>query len=189
MEPPKRESCIRWSLDSLGGYISIVCVQTVHACVSVCVSVCTCVWGIGWQLLGFLKTILELQEMRELKVSPETSAESCTFFVWPLDIVHVIGKWFILWIVYMLSSSELHNLTIFRQGLAILRSQCNWTKQVAALILYLTMDGEGVGGNFHEPMMIEVTRQRFEVVVVMEGTSETSNMTFQVFKSPPSQAS
>ena len=30
-------------------------------------------------------------------------------------------------------------------------------------------------------MMIEVTRQRFEVVVVMEGTSETSNMTFQVF--------
>ena len=43
---------------------------------------------------------------------------------------------------------------------------------------------EGVGRNFYEPMMIEVTRQRFEVVVVMEGTSETSNMTFQVFKSP-----
>ena len=149
MEPPKRESCIRWSLDSLGGYISIVCVQTVHACVSVCVSVCTCVWGIGWQLLGFLKTILELQEMRELKVSPETSAESCTFFVWPLDIVHVIGKWFILWIVYMLSIrvwwSELHNLTIFRQGLAILRSQCNWTKQVAGFILYLMMDGDWRG--------------------------------------------
>ena len=48
---------------------------------------------------------------------------------------------------------------------------------------------EGVGGNFLESMMTEVTRQRFEVVVVMEGTSETSNMTFQVFKLPPSQAS
>ena len=134
-----------------GLYFNCMCANCACLCFCVCVrvSVCPCVWGIGWQLLGFLKTILELQEMRELKVSPETSAESCTFFVWPLDIVHVIGKWFILWIVYMLSIrvwwSELHNLTIFRQGLAILRSQCNWTKQVAALILYLTMDGDWRG--------------------------------------------
>ena len=130
-----------------GLYFNCMCANCACLCFCVCVrvSVCTCVWGIGWQLLGFLKTILELQEMRELKVSPETSAESCTFFVWPLDIVHVIGKWFILWIVYMLSSSELHNLTIFRQGLAILRSQCNRTKQVAGLILYLTMDGDWRG--------------------------------------------
>ena len=35
--------------------------------------------------------MMMIQEMRELRVSPETSAESCTFFVWPLDIVHVIG--------------------------------------------------------------------------------------------------
>ena len=168
--------------------------QTVHACVSVCVSVCTCVWGIGWQLLGFLKTILELQEMRELKVSPETSAESCTFFVWPLDIVHVIGKRFVnghdslyvehqsctIWPFsdkdspfYDLNATELSRWLLWL-------SSCIWR--------WMEIE-EGVGRNFYEPMMIEVTRQRFEVVVVMEGTSETSNMTFQVFKSPPSQAS
>jgi len=65
--------------------------------------------------------------MRELRVSPETSAESCTFFVWPLDIVHVIDK----------------------------------------------------DSPFYDLNATELSRQRFEVVVVMEGTSETSNMTFQ----------
>merc|ERR1719447_705694 len=67
------------------------------------------------------------QEMRELKISPETSADSCTFFVWPLDIVHVIDK----------------------------------------------------DSPFFDLNATELSRQRFEVVVVMEGTSETSNMTFQ----------
>ena len=32
------------------------------------------------------------QEMQNVKVDPETSSESCIFFVWPLDIVHVIDK-------------------------------------------------------------------------------------------------
>merc|ERR1719167_2096560 len=32
------------------------------------------------------------QEMQNIKVSPDTTNESCIFFVWPLDIVHVIDK-------------------------------------------------------------------------------------------------
>ena len=28
--------------------------------------------------------------MENISVSPETTSESCIFFVWPLDIVHVI---------------------------------------------------------------------------------------------------
>ena len=44
------------------------------------------------QVLKMRFNIFFPQEMRELRVSPETSAESCTFFVWPLDIVHVIGS-------------------------------------------------------------------------------------------------
>ena len=30
------------------------------------------------------------QAMENISVSPETTSESCIFFVWPLDIVHVI---------------------------------------------------------------------------------------------------
>ena len=30
------------------------------------------------------------QDMENISVSPETTNESCIFFVWPLDIVHVI---------------------------------------------------------------------------------------------------
>lgn len=67
------------------------------------------------------------QEMTDLRISPQTSSESCTFFVWPLDIVHMIDK-----------DSPFYHL-----GAA------------------------------------DLATQRFELVVVMEGTSETSNTTFQ----------
>merc|ERR1719342_1420865 len=32
------------------------------------------------------------QEMHNLLVNPETTSECCIFFVWPLDIVHVIDE-------------------------------------------------------------------------------------------------
>ena len=32
------------------------------------------------------------QDMENISVSPETTNESCIFFVWPLDIVHVIDQ-------------------------------------------------------------------------------------------------
>merc|ERR1712121_257000 len=67
------------------------------------------------------------QEMHNLTISPETTNESCIFFVWPLDIVHVIDENSPF---YTMTSSDLGN-------------------------------------------------QRFELVLVMEGTNETSNMTFQ----------
>merc|ERR1712013_629538 len=67
------------------------------------------------------------QEMHNLTISPETTNESCIFFVWPLDIVHVIDKDSPF---YAMSATDLNN-------------------------------------------------QRFELVLVMEGTNETSNMTFQ----------
>ena len=31
-------------------------------------------------------------EMKMLKVDPDTASENCTFFVWPLDLVHVIDE-------------------------------------------------------------------------------------------------
>eukprot|EP00092_Neocalanus_flemingeri_P006322 GFUD01006803.1.p1 GENE.GFUD01006803.1~~GFUD01006803.1.p1 ORF type:complete len:620 (-),score=147.28 GFUD01006803.1:285-2144(-) len=66
------------------------------------------------------------QEMENLKVSPDTSGESCIFFVWPLDIVHVIDE-----------DSPFYNL-----GAA------------------------------------DLTKERFELLLVMEGVNETSNMNF-----------
>merc|ERR1719422_1598996 len=67
------------------------------------------------------------QEMQNIKVSPETTNESCIFFVWPLDIVHVIDK----------------------------------------------------DSPFYAMRATDLNNQRFELVLVMEGTNETSNMTFQ----------
>ena len=58
---------------------------------------------------------------------PDTTTESCIFFVWPLDIVHVINE-----------SSPFYNMTAE-----------------------------------------DLARERFELLIVMEGTNETSNMTFQ----------
>ena len=65
--------------------------------------------------------------MTDLRITPQTSSESCTFFVWPLDIVHMIDK----------------ESPFYHMGAA------------------------------------DLATQRFELVVVMEGTSETSNTTFQ----------
>ena len=67
------------------------------------------------------------QEMKSLKVSPNTTEESCIFFVWPLDIIHVIDE----------------------------------------------------GSPFYDMSETDLAKERFELVVVMEGTNETSNMTFQ----------
>jgi len=67
------------------------------------------------------------QEMKNLKVSPDTTEESCIFFVWPLDIIHVIDE----------------------------------------------------DSPFYEMSEADLAKERFELVVVMEGTNETSNMTFQ----------
>ena len=67
------------------------------------------------------------QEMKNLKVSPDTAEESCIFFVWPLDIIHVIDE----------------------------------------------------DSPFYEMSEADLAKERFELVVVMEGTNETSNMTFQ----------
>ena len=65
--------------------------------------------------------------MLNLKVNPDCNTESCIFFVWPLEIIHVIDKESPL---YEMSSDDL-------------------------------------------------AREKFELVVIMEGTIETSSMTFQ----------
>ena len=67
------------------------------------------------------------QEMHNLIISPETTSESCIFFVWPLDIVHVIDE----------------------------------------------------NSPFYSMSAAELARERFELLLIMEGTNETSNMTFQ----------
>jgi len=67
------------------------------------------------------------QEMHNLVINPETTSECCIFFVWPLDIVHVIDQ-----------NSPLYEM-----------SEDDFTS-----------DG-------------------FEIVIVMEGMNETSNMIFQ----------
>merc|ERR1719167_1064430 len=67
------------------------------------------------------------QEMKNLTISPETTNESCIFFVWPLDIVHVIDE-----------NSPLYDMT------------------------------EG-----------DFATDSFEIILVMEGMNETSNMIFQ----------
>ena len=65
--------------------------------------------------------------MKNLNITPDTTDESCIFFVWPLDIVHIIDK----------------------------------------------------DSPFYEMSAASLVRERFELLVVMEGTNETSNMTFQ----------
>ena len=67
------------------------------------------------------------QEMHNLPVNPETTSEYCIFFVWPLDIVHVIDK-----------TSPLYDMT-----------------------------------------EADFATDSFEIVLVMEGMNETSNMIFQ----------
>merc|ERR1719342_1381601 len=67
------------------------------------------------------------QEMQNIKVSPDTTNESCIFFVWPLDIVHVIDK----------------------------------------------------DSPFYDMSAADMARERFELLMVMEGTNEISSMTFQ----------
>ena len=66
-------------------------------------------------------------EMKMIKIEPETSSESCIFFVWPLDIVHVIDQ----------------------------------------------------DSPFYEMSADDLARDKFELLVVLEGTNETSNMNFQ----------
>ena len=67
------------------------------------------------------------QDIQMIKVEPNSSQEPCIFFVWPLEIIHVIEE-----------SSPLYSLSAE-----------------------------------------DFTREKFEVVVIMEGTIETSSMTFQ----------
>jgi len=67
------------------------------------------------------------QEMQMLKVEPDTADEPCIFFVWPLEIVHVIDE-----------ESPLYDMSA-----------------------------------------TDMTKERFEIIIVMEGTIETSSMTFQ----------
>ena len=67
------------------------------------------------------------QEMKMLKISPDSANEPCIFFVWPLEIVHTIDE-----------ESPLYDMSA-----------------------------------------ADLARERFEIVVIMEGTIETSSMTFQ----------
>ena len=62
-----------------------------------------------------------------LKVDPDTASESCMFFVWPLDLVHVIDE----------------------------------------------------DSPFYDISAADLARERFELLVIMEGTIETSSMNFQ----------
>jgi len=66
-------------------------------------------------------------EMKMLKVDPDTTSDSCTFFVWPLDLIHVIEE----------------------------------------------------DSPFYDICAEDLARERFELLVVMEGTIETSSMNFQ----------
>jgi len=68
-----------------------------------------------------------VQEMVDLRVEPNSNNESCIFFVWPLEIIHIIDESSPL---FCISASDL-------------------------------------------------AREKFEVVIIMEGTIETSSMTFQ----------
>ena len=70
------------------------------------------------------------QHIEELKITPDTNAESCLFFLWPLDIVHVIDRY----------------------------------------------------SPFYEMSAADLAKEVFELVLVMEGTNETSNMIFQARK-------
>jgi len=67
------------------------------------------------------------QDIQMIKVEPNSSQEPCIFFVWPLEIVHVIDQ----------------------------------------------------DSPFYELSAFEFANQKFELVAIMEGTSETSSMTFQ----------
>jgi len=68
-----------------------------------------------------------LQEMQMMKIDPDTSSEPAIFFVWPLEIVHVIDE-----------ESPLYDMSA-----------------------------------------ADMAKEKFEIVVIMEGTIETSSMTFQ----------
>lgn len=65
--------------------------------------------------------------MKKINVDPDTSTESCLFFVWPLELVHVIDE----------------------------------------------------QSPFYDISAMDLARERFELLVVMEGTIETSSMNFQ----------
>ena len=67
------------------------------------------------------------QEMHNLVINPETTSESCIFFVWPLDIVHIIDE----------------------------------------------------NSPFYEMSEADFASEGFEIILVMEGMNETSNMIFQ----------
>ena len=66
-------------------------------------------------------------EMKMIKAEPDVSKESCIFFVWPLDIVHVIDE----------------------------------------------------ESPFYAMTAADLAKEVFELLVVLEGTNETSNMNFQ----------
>ena len=68
-----------------------------------------------------------IHDMQDIRVSPDTTNEACVFFVWPLDIVHIIDE----------------------------------------------------ESPFFDMSASDISREQFELVVVMEGTIESSSMNFQ----------
>ena len=62
-----------------------------------------------------------------MKISPDSSNEPCIFFVWPLEIVHIIDE----------------------------------------------------ESPFFDISAADIAQEKFELLVIMEGTIETSSMTFQ----------
>jgi potassium inwardly-rectifying channel subfamily J len=67
------------------------------------------------------------QDMQMFKVEPNTTHEPCIFFVWPLEVVHVIDQ----------------------------------------------------NSPFYQVSATDLVHEKFELLAIMEGTSETSSMTFQ----------
>lgn len=66
-------------------------------------------------------------DMKMIRVEPDVSRESCVFFVWPLDIVHVIDQ----------------------------------------------------ESPFYDMSQADFVKEKFELLVVLEGANETNNMNFQ----------
>ena len=73
--------------------------------------------------------------MLDLKVNPDSNAESCIFFIWPLEIIHIIDE--------------------------------------ESPLFEMSAD--------------DLNREKFELVVILEGTIKTSSMTFQARQERTSQ--
>ena len=79
------------------------------------------------------------------KVSPDTTNESCIFFVWPLDIVHVIDK---------VSSFSTFPSYLYHD------IDLRWLPQDSP---------------FYDMSAADMARERFELLMVMEGTNDNDD--------------